>query len=56
MNKQRRLEEQQLADDLASGIISPKEYDIIASEIDRAERDEQRERAEAAYDREMDRP
>lgn len=56
MRKQRQREEQQLDDDLASGIISQKEYNEAVRDMERDERDEQRERADAAYGREMDRP
>ena len=56
MNKQRQREERQLDDDLASGAISQKEYNQAVRDMERDERDEQRERAETAYGREMDRP
>ena len=56
MSRQRQREEQQLDDDLACGAISQKEYNQSMRDMERDERDEMRERAEAAYGREMDRP
>ena len=56
MSRQRQREEQPLDDDLACGAISQKEYNQSMRDMERDERDEMRERAEAAYGREMDRP
>ena len=53
MSRQRQREEQPLDDDLACGAISQKEYNQSMRDM---ERDEMRERAEAAFGREMDRP
>lgn len=55
MRKQRQLEEQQLELALMNGEITHTEYNKEIREMERDERDEARERAEAAYDREMDR-
>ena len=56
VSRQRQREEQQLDDDLASGAISQKDYNLVVRDMERDERDEMRERAEAAYGRGMDRP
>lgn len=48
-------EEQQLEDELAGGRITQAEYNVQLREMERSYRQEARESAQDAYDREMER-
>jgi hypothetical protein len=52
--KQQEAEERQLDDDLASGAIDMKEYNRQVREMERDYREDAREAARGAYDREME--
>lgn len=56
MRKQREAEARQLEQALMYGEVTQTEYNEEIRQMERDERDEARERAESAYDREMDRP